>query len=189
LEAREAIERAHEAEKAGGHGRLPEKVGVIAVAVLAALLAVASVAGRRSVTNLLLYQEQATNAASVAESNRIQERIDANTLLTLRVLATDPDTAGAAQEATAALEQEIATTFRPEEARLAERAEMLDDKRDDAERRYESYEIAETMLQIAIVFTTIAVAVRSIRLIWVSGTLGAFGLIFLIDGFVTVLPL
>jgi Domain of unknown function (DUF4337) len=189
LEAREAIERAHEAEAAGGHGAWPEKAGVVLVAVLAALLAVASVFGRRSVADLLLYQSQAADATNVAEANAIKERVDETALINLRVFATDPDTRQAAEGAIAELEQRIARTYRPAEERLTQRAEELDQSRDDAERRYESFEWAETVLQMAIVFTTIGIAARSMRLIWAAIAVGVLGLFLTIDGFLTVLPL
>jgi hypothetical protein len=189
LEARESIERAHEAESAGRHGELPEKAGVVLVAVLAALLAIASVFGRRSVTNLLLYQSQAADATNIAEANAIKERVDETALINLRVFATDPETRQAAEAAIAELERSIAQTYRPAEERLTRQAEALDESRDTAERRYESFEWAETVLQMAIVFTTIGIAARSIRMIWVAIGVGVLGLILTLDGFVTILPI
>lgn len=188
METREAIERAHEAQKIAREGAISEKIGAISVAVLAAILALAAVFGRRSVAELLLAQEQASNAASVAESNAIKERINANTLLLLSVWGADPDTQAAADEATATLRRDIAQTFRPEEARQADMAKQLDQERDEAQRRYESFELSETASQLAVVFATIALVASSIRLFWVAGGLGLIGLILLIDGFITVLP-
>lgn len=189
MEAREAIERAHEAENAGRHGEWPEKAGVVLVAVLAALLAIASVFGRRSVANLLLDQSQAADAANIAEANAIKERVDETALINLRVFATDPETRQAAETAIVELEQHIAQTYRPAEERLMRRAQELERARDRAERRYESYEWAETVLQMAIVFTTIGIAARSMRLIWAAIVVGLLGLILTLDGFLTVLPL
>jgi hypothetical protein len=188
VETREAIERAHEAQKIAREGAISEKIGAISVAVLAAILALAAVFGRRSVAELLLAQEQASNAASVAESNAIKERINANTLLLLSVWGADPDTQAAADEATATLQRDIAQTFRPEEARQADMAKQLDAERDEAQRRYESFELSETASQLAVVFATIALVASSIRLFWVAGGLGLIGLLLLIDGFITVLP-
>jgi hypothetical protein len=188
VETREAIERAHEAQKIAREGAISEKVGAIAVAILAAILALAAVFGRRSVAELLLAQEQASSAATVAETNSIKERINQNTLLLLSVWGADPDTQAAADEATATLQRDIAQTFRPEEARQAELAEQLDEERDTAQRRYESFELSETASQLAVVFATIALVSSSLRLFWVAGGLGLIGLLLLIDGFITVLP-
>jgi hypothetical protein len=187
METREAIERAHEAHTAG-HGGSTEKLGVVAVAVLAALLAIASVFSRRAVKDLLLFQEQAVDAANIAESNDIKARINEAMLINLRVFASDPDTARAAQAEAAALQQDIEQHFRPEQERAQARAEELDHKVEDAERRYESLEIAETALQIAIVLVTIGVAVRARRLVLGSGLLGLLGLVLVLDGFFTFLP-
>jgi hypothetical protein len=188
VETREAIERAHEAHKIAREGAISEKIGAATVAVLAAILALAAVFGRRSVAELLLAQEQASSAGSVAESNAIKERINANTLLLLSVWGADPETQAAAGEATAALQRDIAQTFQPEEARQAELQKRLDEERDTAHRRYESFELSETASQLAVVFATIAIVASSLRLFWVAGGLGLIGLILLIDGFFTVLP-
>ena len=188
METREIIERAHEAEHAGRAGGVPERFGSVAVAVLAALLALASVFGRRSITHLLLYQEQATNAGNTAESNAIKQQINEGNLLLLRVLVTDPDTQHAAQEETTRLEQQIAETFQPNQARLQQRATTLEHKAEREQRRYEAFEVAETVAQMAIVFTTITVIAHSTRLFWTSAVLGAIALLFVLDGFLVFLP-
>ncbi len=188
MEPREVIERAHEADAAGRHGGSAEKLGVVMVAVLAALLAVAAVFGRQSVTKLLLSQEQAVDARNVAESNDIKARVNDTTLLTLRVFATDPDTGRAAESAEATLRAEIENVFLPEQEHLRQRADDLDGDRDRAQRKYEAFEIAETILQMAIVFATIATAIHSIRILWVSLALGAAGAVLVLDGFLVFLP-
>ncbi|MGD9891230.1 MAG: DUF4337 family protein [Dehalococcoidia bacterium] len=188
METREAIERAHEAHKVGRDGAISEKIGAVTVAILAAILALAAVFGRRSVAELLLAQEQSSNAATVAETNSIKERINQNTLLLLSVWGADPDTQAAADEAIATLQRDIAQTFHPEEQRQAELAKQLQEERNTAQRRYESFELSETASQLAVVFATIAIVASSLRLFWVAGGLGLIGLILLIDGFVTVLP-
>lgn len=188
METREAIERAHHAQKIAREGPISEKIGAVTVAILAAILALAAVFGRRSVAELLLAQEQAASAASVAESNAVKEQINANTLLLLRVWGTDPETQAAADEAAAALQRDIAETFRPEAQRQVELSKHLDEERDTAKRSYESFELAETAEQLAVVFATIAIVAHSVRLFWVAGGLGLIGLILLLDGFFTVLP-
>jgi hypothetical protein len=189
LETPEAIERAHEAEKIAGRGELIEKLGVVIVALLAAILALASVFGRRSVAELLLTQEQASGAINVAEVNAVKQQINSVTLLMLRVWDADPDMEVAAQQAIVAMEREIDERFQPEEQRLQQQALDLQRERDAAQRRYESYELAETAAQMAIVFTTIAVVARSSRLLLTSAALGTVGFILLIDGFFPFLPI
>ena len=188
METREAIERAHEAHQAGSHGGTVEKLGVVTVAVLAALLAVAAVFGRRAVKDVLLFQEQAVDAANIAESNDVKARINDTTLLLLRVFATDPETAEAARVEAAKLERDIVERFLPEREHAEARREQLDEKQEHAERQYESFEIAETVLQVAIVFVTIAVAIRANRMLLASGVLGAIGFVLVLDGFFTFLP-
>lgn len=188
METREAIERAHEAHRIAGHGEASEKVGAVVVAVLAAILALSSVFGRRSVAELLLAQEQAVDSANIAESNAVKERINLNALLMLRVWGMDPQNEQAAREAAAELERDIVQTFRPEAERRQEEALALQHERDTAKRRYESFELSETAAQMAIVFATISVVAHSVRLFWVAGALGIVGLLLLVDGFVTILP-
>jgi hypothetical protein len=188
LEARELIERVHEADHVQQHGGLPEKLGVVTVAVLAALLALASVFGRRAVKDVLLYQERAAEAANVAESNEIKLRINEATLIDLRVYASDPDTAEAARSAIAALERDINEVYRPEQEAARQREHQLEERGERAERRYESFEVAETILQVAIVFATIATAVRSPRGLTPVAALGLIGLLLVADGYFTFLP-
>jgi len=188
LETREAIERAHEADAAVRHGAQSGKLGVVTVAVLAALLAIASVFGRRSVKDLLLFQDRSTDAANIAESNDVKARINETTLLTLRVLATDPDTRASAEGEVAALERDITERFTPEREAAVQRQEDADRRQEEAERGYESFELSETVLQVAIVFVTIAVAVQGRRLLLAGGGLGLIGLVLLLDGFLHFLP-
>jgi hypothetical protein len=188
METREAIERAHEADAVALHDVQSEKLGVVVVAVLAALLAISSVFGRRAVKDLLLYQERSTDAANIAESNEVKARINETTLLTLRVLATDPDTAASAEGEVAALERDITERFQPEREAAERRQEDADGRQEDAERSYESLELSETMLQVAIVFVTIAVAVHGRRMLLAGGGLGLIGLVLLLDGFLHFLP-
>jgi hypothetical protein len=138
-----------------------------------------------SVANLLLYQSQAADAANIAASNAIRSADE--TADQLRVFATDRDAPGGGVRSPSLSVR--SPRHQPAEERLTRRAEELDESRDTAERRYESYEWAETVLQMAIVFTTIGIAARSMRLIWVAIAAGVLGLILTFDGFLTVLPL
>jgi hypothetical protein len=128
------------------------------------------------------------DAANVAESNDIKARINETMLINLRVFASDPDTAQAAQAEAAALQRDIEQRFRPEQEHAQARADELDEKVEEAERSYESFELAETVLQIAIVLVTIGVAVRARRVLLASGVLGLLGLVLVLDGFLTFLP-
>ena len=188
METREAIERVHQAEHLAGPAASPERLGTVLVAVLAALLALASVLGRRNVAHMLLYQEQAIDANNLAESNAIKRQISEGNLGLLRVFATDEDTAQAANQWIPVLERDIAETYVPNEERFAQRAHVLDKKRDRAEARYEAFELAETVSQMAIVFTTIAVTAHSSRLMWASVALGGVAFVLLLAGFLNRWP-
>lgn len=177
----------HTAEEARHRGRF-QKVGAATVAVLAALLAISAVYGRRSATHMLLYQEQLVDTVNLIESNSIKEEVGETTLTVLRVLVTDQDTAAAAREQTADLERRIVEEYRPNQAALKTEAEKLEIKQHHVERAYESFELAETAVQMAIVFASIALLAFSTRILWFGVAIGSLALILVLDGFFTFLP-
>ena len=182
MEPRELIERAHEARKAS-HGDRFEKLGGVVVAVMAALLAFASVAEKRAITDLLLADNGIVDANNLVESNAIKQHVNEGAAAVLRALAGSGVGDPQAREQAAALDQAVATTYRPAQEAQTERLHRLEHDRKRQEGRYEAFELAETVVQVGIVFATLAVLTRAARLLWLSLALGALTALLLLVGF------
>ena len=182
MEPREHIERVHEAGKAS-HGDRFEKFGGVVVAVMAALLAFASVAEKRAITDLLLADNGIVDANNLAESNEIKQHVNEGAIAVLRALAASGAGDPQAHERAAALEHDIAATYRPAQEAQTERLHRIEHDRKRQEGRYEAFELAETVVQMGIVFATLAVLTRAHRLLWLSLALGALTVLLLLIGF------
>jgi hypothetical protein len=154
----------------------------VLVAVLAALLAVASLSASNTQKDEILDQAKATDAFNELEANSLKKHINTNDAQLLRTLSSGRTRAKASAQA-AALEKAVARKYAPNEAALLPKARHFEAKRDDAEAKHKAFEFAEGALQIAIVLTSVAIVARTGSLIWFALTLGLAGVVLLIDGF------
>jgi hypothetical protein len=170
-EAMEHAHRTHEASASGGFGR---RVAVL-VAVLAALLAIATLLGNQAVADAILSQERATDTFNEYQADSIKEKVSADSALILRQLGGDAAARAAALERTAAEERAKRTPLLP-------LARSFEDARDTAEHRHHGYQFAESALQIAIVVASVSIVARSRPLVWGSVGLGVLGVLLIVDG-------
>src|SRR5262245_29381532 len=132
MEAHEALERSHTAQEAAEHPeRFPRRAAVL-VSVLAALLAIASLAGNRATTEALLSQQQASDAWNEFQANSLKRHINEGEAALLRTLAAGGPTEAQENQRAAELDADVATKYQPAQDSLQHKAQDLEDERDIA---------------------------------------------------------
>ena len=118
MESREAMERAGKAQEVSeGHEHFGRRAAVV-IACIAALLAIASIAGSRATTETILAQNKATDTYNEYQANSLKRQINEDTAATLRILGAGGPAQAAAEKQAADLDQTVATKYRPNQDRL-----------------------------------------------------------------------
>ncbi|MDQ6882662.1 MAG: DUF4337 domain-containing protein [Candidatus Dormibacteraeota bacterium] len=183
MEASEAVEQANKAgEAAEARERFVRRTAIL-VGVLAAILAVAAIAGNHAGEEVILNQEKATDTFNEYQADRLKMRMDTQNAATLIVI-----TAGSANQAAAATQaaewrKEAKDHYGPKVKELLQKANDYQSERDLAEAKHKALEFAEAVLQIGIVLATVAIVARVVALTYVAAGLGLVGLLLLLDGF------
>src|SRR5262245_25786345 len=142
MESREAMERSELIHGAGtrtSFGRL----AAVVVSVMAALLAIASVAAKRGATDLIVSQERANDAYNQLETNAIKQSVAENSAALLRILSEGDPSQGNAVARADSLDRAVKDEYKPNLEYFTESANSYDHKAESAEGRYESFELAE----------------------------------------------
>ncbi len=189
MEAREVLERVEVAEAAAVHREAFARHAGVLVSGLAALLAIATLAGNRATTEALLAQQKASDAWNEFQANSLKRHINEGEASLLRTLALDGPLAATAEQRAAELDQAVATKYRPNQQALQHKAEDLERERDLAERRHRGFQMAEAAFQLAIVLASIAIVAQALPLLWASLGFGLVGLALLLNTFVLAVPL
>jgi hypothetical protein len=168
------MEHAHQTEEAAARGGFGRHIAIL-IAVLAALLAIATLLGNQATADAILSQERATDTYSEYQADSIKEKVSADAALILRQLGGDAAAKAADLERTAASE---AAKREP----LLPLARSFEAARDTAEHRHHGYQFAESALQIAIVLASVSIVARSRPLVWGSVGVGALGVLLIVDG-------
>ncbi len=186
MEATEAVEqaeKAHEAVEAREH--FVRRAAVL-VGVLAAILAVAAIAGNQAGEEVILNQEKATDTWNEYQADSLKMRMDTQSAAVLTTLATGSTAEAAAKAQAAKWVAEANDHYRPTVADLRKTAEEYQKERDTAAARHKAYQFSEALLQIGIVLATVAIVTRIAALVFIGGGLGVIGLLLLLDGLMLV---
>jgi hypothetical protein len=183
MEAHEAMERFEHSEKLAEARERFGRHAALIVAVLAAMLAISVLAANETSKEEILDQAKATDAFNELEANSLKKHINGNDATILKVLtartADRPIGAAGARKFEAA----IAAKYGPNEANLLVKARHFEHERDHMEKKHRAFELAEAILQIGIVITSVAILARVGALALVALLLGAVGAGLLADGF------
>jgi Domain of unknown function (DUF4337) len=175
MEANEA----HELQEHAEHGSHESTLRPVAftMSVLAVLVAVTTVLGHRTHTEAVLDQNKATDQWNEYQAHKIRSN---DTLLAadLLTVVTISDKAAA---------EKIAKGYADHQAKWAEetkddmeKAEALEAKVEQAEARADRFDLAEALLEIGLVITSVTLLTRR-RVYWY------FGMIFSLGGIVSAL--
>ncbi len=170
-----------------------EGVAAVWIAVLAMFLAITAVTGGNAGDEEILNQEKATNAYGYFQAKHIRATtfVLAADNLEVQLAALGGQMA---PEARQQLEQRLAQ-YRADAARLNDERRLIlawaVDKEEARERNARvgpSFDTAEALFQIAIVLASIAILLKRKAFLYPSVAVGAVALLFMLNGFVDVVP-
>ena len=162
----------------------------LVIAVLAAILAVCELGGDNSKNAMIFNNIKASDTWSFYQAKNQRQtayklaedqlkREEASTSLS-------PAARAAAQADLARYEDEPGGEGKKQ---LKERAENFEKTREIASRQNDDFDLAQMVLQLAIVLGSVSILSTSRPLLWVAGGLGAFGAVMLANGFWFKIPI
>ncbi len=188
METREVFEHVEQAEEASERREEFGRRAAIVVSVLAALLAIASLAGSRASTEAILAQAKATDTWNEYQANSLKRHVNLDDAAAIRILGTGTPNEAAANKQAASLEQAVTDKYQPAQDDLMPRALELEHERDVAESRHRGFQTAEAAFQLGIVLSSISIVARARWLLAVGGALGVLGLLLGLNSFLQLVP-
>ena len=188
METREVLEHVEQAEEAAEKSEDFGRRAAVVVSVMAALLAIASLAGSRASTEAILAQAKATDTYNEYQANSLKRHVNLDDASQLRILATGTSSEAAANQQAASLEQAVADKYQPAQDELLPVAQDLEHDRDIAESRHRGFQTAEAAFQLGIVLASISIVARARWLLLVGGGLGVLGLVLGLNAFALLVP-
>jgi uncharacterized protein DUF4337 len=188
VETRELLEHAEHAEEAAERREAFGRRAAVVVAIMAALLAIATLAGSRASTEAILAQARATDTYNEYQANSLKRHINLNDATQLRLLSQGAPTQAEAQSQAASLEQAVNDKYQPAQDQLLPAAQGLERERDEAEARHRGFQTSEAAFQLGIVLCSIAIVARAGWLLAVGGGLGVFGVLLGANAFWLLIP-
>lgn len=181
----EHVEQAEEsAEKREDFGRR----AAVVVSIMAALLAIASLAGSRASTEAILAQARASDTYNEYQANSLKRHINLDDAAQLRILAAGSSSEAAAETQAKSLEQAVNEKYQPSQDELLPVAQDLEHERDVAESRHRGFQSAEAAFQLGIVLASISIVARARWLLVVGAGLGVVGLLLGANAIFLLIP-
>jgi hypothetical protein len=188
VETREVLEHVEQAEDASEHREQFGRNAAVVVSVMAALLAVCSLAGTRASTEAILSQAKATDAWNEFQANSLKRHVNLDDAAQIRILAAGTPNQALAEQQAASLEKAVNDKYQPAQDELMPRALDLEHERDLAESRHRGFQTAEAAFQLGIVLTSISIVARARWLLIVGGGLGVVGLLLGANALLLLVP-
>jgi hypothetical protein len=188
VETREVLEHAEQAEEAAEKRENFGRRAAVVVSIMAALLAIASLAGSRASTEAILAQAKATDTYNEYQANSLKRHVNDDDAAQLRILASGTAAQDAAEQQAASLEQAVTDKYQPAQDQLLPAAQDLEHERDLAESRHRGFQTAEAAFQLGIVLASISIVARARWLLAVGAGLGALGIVLGLNSFLLIVP-
>lgn len=170
----------------GGDGLHYARDAAMVVAVMAALLAIATFLSNEAVKHVITGETHRADTSARLESNRVKIDIASGNAALLRALGQ-----GSPQERSAAAEAgrhegRVAAELKPADARLEDRIHDYAHDTDHANTQHLYYELAEVGLQVGIVLATVSIIARRRWLLVAGGAAATAGVALLLVGLLLV---
>ena len=188
METREVLEHVERAEVAAERQETAGRNAAVVVSVMAAMLAIASLAGSRASTEAILAQAKASDTWNEFQANSLKRHVNLDDAAQLRILAAGGPAAAEAEKQATALEQAVKDKYQPAQDDLMPKALDLEHERDMAEARHRGFQTSEAAFQIGIVLSSISIVARARWLLIVGGGLGVIGMVLGANAFVLLVP-
>jgi hypothetical protein len=188
VETRDVLEHVEESEEAAERREDFGRRAAVVVSVMAALLAVASLAGSRASTEAILAQAKASDAYNEYQANSLKRHINLDDAAQLRLLAGGGPGEAAANRQADSLEQAVNEKYQPNQDELLPKAQDLEHERDLAEARHRGFQTSEAAFQLGIVLSSISIVARARWLLLGGALLGIVGIALGANAFLLVVP-
>ena len=185
---REVLEHVEEAEQAAERDEGFGRRAAVLVSILAAFLAIASLAGSRASTEAILAQARASDTYNEYQANSLKRHINLDDATQLRILAAGSAAEAQANTQAAGLEQAVNDKYQPAQGELLPRAQAFEHERDIAESRHRGFQTAEAAFQLGIVLSSISIVARARWLLGAGAALGVVGLLLGANAFLLLVP-
>jgi hypothetical protein len=188
VETRDVLEHVEHAEEAAERREDFGRRAAVLISVMAALLAISSLAGSRASTEAILAQARASDTWNEYQANSLKRHVNLDDAAQLRILATGTPNQAAAEEQAASLERAVAEKYQPAQDQLLPMARDLEHERDMAETRHRGFQTAEAAFQLGIVLSSISIVARARWLLVGGGVMGVLGLLLGANAFLVLVP-
>jgi hypothetical protein len=189
MEAHRSIERFESGHRVhGGELDTPgfARQAALIVAVMAALLAVATFLSNEAVKEVITGETHRADTSSRLESNQLKIDVADGNATMLKVLADGPHDEAAAAVAAAVHERRIEHEFVPADHRLVEEMHHDEEHVSHYNDKHLLYELAEVGLEVGIVLATVSIIAHRRWLLGIGAAVGVIGTVLLVAGAVTV---
>ena len=188
MPAHRSVERFENSHHGNGEFDTPgfARQAALIVAVLAALLAVATFLSNEAVKEVITGETGRADTSSRLESNQLKIDVAAGNATMLKVLANGPHDEAEAAVAAAAHERRIEQELAPADHRLVEEIHHDEQHVDHYNDKHLLYELAEVGLEVGIVLATVSIIARRRWLLASGAAVGAIGTVLLVAGALTV---
>jgi hypothetical protein len=186
MRVRENLERMDEAVRHDFHLDPFVRRAAVIVAVLAGLLAVATLLSNEAIKTAIVTQDRASSNHTLYEANEIKRFVSGDDAHLLRLLAGNAgSTRGAAAEQRAAeLERRSAAALGPRDRLITARLHDYEDQHETADEQHLRYELAMVALEVGIVLASVAIITRVRWLLPAGAGLGLLGTALIVAGLV-----
>jgi hypothetical protein len=159
------------------HAREPfDKVVAATMAIIAALLAVVSVAGQHYNTEQLLMQEQASDQWAYYQAKDIRHYVADATR--------DVLTQAHAGDASVSRYGKDSERYKGEEKSISEKAKQLEEERDHSAEKAHKFHFGEVFLEVAIVLLSLSILSKRRSLAYLGITSALFGAVWASTGLI-----
>jgi hypothetical protein len=188
VDTREVLEHVEQAEKAAEKREDFGRRAAVVVSIMAALLAISSLAGNRASTEAILAQAKVSDTYNEYQANSLKRHVNLDDAAQLRILASGTQAQAAAEQQAASLEQAVSDKYQPAQDQLLPVAQDLEHERDLAESRHRGYQTAEAAFQLGIVLASISIVARAPWLLAVGAALGVLGILLGLNALTLIVP-
>ena len=188
VETRDVLEHVEHAEEAAERREDFGRRAAVVISVLAAFLAISSLAGSRASTEAILAQAKASDTWNEYQANSLKRHVNLDDAAQVRILTAGTPNQAAAEAQAATLEQAVNDKYQPAQDQLLPVARDLEHERDQAEARHRGFQTAEAAFQLGIVLGSISIVARTRWLLGTGAVLGVIGLLLGLNAFLQFVP-
>jgi hypothetical protein len=188
MPAHRSVERFENGHHGGGELDTPAfaRQAALAVAVMAALLALATFLSNEAVKEVITGETHRADTSSRLESNQLKIDVAAGNATMLKVLADGPRDEAAAAKAARAHEIHIEKELAPADHALVEEVGHDAQHVDHYNSKHLLFELAEVGFEVGIVLATVSIIAHRRWLLGTGGAVGIVGVVLLVAGALAV---